>query len=479
MSLEINSSDARLRPWQRKERDALIQAGGPGVLDIPDLQVLRFRTPSDLCSAFRTAWGQSPSTVVLPIASADGVNMVPTTADLPVSRSVEQYRLNLGQIAADFSAAGCDVALSVKPSFPFVVHAQYHLVDNEGTPSRQLCIGKQTSRRLIALTLADAIGVVQDALNGRLPRAVVFSAVDLWPMGAADDRINMTCFCDVCTESLENNGFEDALATFRTFPSPANLLLRENEHHDGISYVDTVRSTSTPDEVLGLSRLRRMFDGLVELDVERQAELAGALLEYLRARHDQTVEAVRDIHRIALSLAREYEAQTVGREEENDDLPRLILLTEGVSCGWTSGILLDRLDAWRDHWAVAPFDEVWLDATEEALVVTNLPYRSYMWRRARYILDSFFEFAAALSDPGARATTGIGRVPTELARQMLMSRMHQTLGGEMRGLTSLLGLAPLVDDGGSGRIGYVGVAFDERLGRLIVDSVDVAPEVRH
>src|SRR5690242_15591086 len=69
-------------------RERVLNRAGEPILDIPDISILAFRDPATLIADFQQVWGVSPRAVVLPIASADGVNFDNPCA-LPVSRACD------------------------------------------------------------------------------------------------------------------------------------------------------------------------------------------------------------------------------------------------------------------------------------------------------------------------------------------------------------------------------------------------------
>ena len=160
-------------------------------------------------------------------------------------------------------------------------------------------------------------------------------------------------------------------------------------------------------------------------------------------------------------------------------MPKRVILLEGVYYGWTSGLQLDRLDRVATVNTVNPYDEIWFDPSSTDLFMKEVPFRSYMWKRSRYYVDSFLNFAANVSDPVKRSITGIARLSRTQAKELLDTRLSQAMGTAMIGQTSLFALPNLQSDNEeSQRIGFVGVALDEEIGKALIESISIPRGMR-
>ena len=92
-----------------------------------------------------------------------------------------------------------------------------------------------------------------------------------------------------------------------------------------------------------------------------------------------------------------------------------------------------------------------------------------MWRRSRYLIDSFFDTSASISDVGIRATTGWARYNDEEAQGVLDYRARSTLASRMAGLVSLMAL-----DADDNRVGFVGVGLNEAVATEVVRATTIA-----
>jgi hypothetical protein len=395
---------------------------------------------------------------VLPVTAPDGLLFRVEGLSDPVSpwAGVSTELKDFQDVVYAFADLGLDVYLLLDPTLPFVRTDALHIIDIVGDGSTSVCIGNPRSQDVMAAILGTAVDLALATVantKGKL-KGVVLDVVNLWPMGAVDGRLELTCFCPSC------EGYFDAhrpglLTQFRTFPSPWNLLLRDSG--TGIKFVDDVRFRSSDEDIVGLSRQKgfhQAFEDQSNAHLIAQAHLLG---QYIQLRHNQTVASIGEVLRQAL-------------DGVDAELQRVLIL-EGVYYGWTSGLHLEGLDS-RDK--TACWDQVWFDPSSTDLVLKNVPFYSYMWRRSRYYIDHFWSFAAGVSDPVKRTMTGIGRLSHEEAKEMLRTRLGQALGTGITGSTSLIALPNLKsEDGESHREGFVGVALTREVGEKFIDGITI------
>lgn len=431
---------------------------GGGILDIPHPAILRFRTPKQLVDEFVASWGTPPEAVVVPVTAPDGLlfRVEGLSDDMSPFARVSSELKDFQDVVHAFASLPVDVYLSLDPTLPFVRTDSLHVIDIVGDGAASLCLANPRTQDIAAAVLGTAVDLAVSAMGGARAKVkgIVLDAVDLWPMGANQERMELTCFCPSCEKYFETLA-PGLLRSFRTFPNPWNLLLRDSG--TGISYVDDVRIGSSEDEVVGLSRQKgfhELFEDKSTVALRTQAQL---LLRYLRLRHDQTVGAIQQIFAQALQGI-----DGVGR----------ILIMEGVHYGWTGGMFLGGLDITPDGQSAC--DEIWFDPSSTDLVLRNIPFRSYMWKRARYYTNAFWEFAANASDPVKRATTGIARLSEARVKEIIRSRLAQAVGTAMTGYTSLVSLPDLKAEGSdSQRVGFVGGALNREIGDKFIEGIRI------
>jgi len=451
-----------------KIQSLLSQSAGNNLVDVPHLGLLRYLDLRRIKNWFKERWGTEPNGIVLPVAHPEGLLFKVEGLDEPISpyAQVSNTLREFQDVVHVFAQQGLDIYLSISPALEFVRAAPLHIIDIVGDSSPALCIGNPMSRAIVGAILGTGVDIVRTATRntpGKLA-GVVLDVVNLFPMGAKNERLELTCFCPSCEEWFEEYD-PGLLKHFRTFPNPWNLLLKDTG--TGISFIDDVRSGSLPEDIVGLSR-QKGFNEIFKDRANDQAyllEQAALLLRYIRARHDQVIAAVRDIFEEALQ----------GLEQA----PSRILLVEGSYYGWTSGLLLEDLDkthldrVQREETRV-PYDEIWFDPAATNMVLRHIPFRSYMWRRARYYIDAFFRTVDSVSDPVKRATTGIARFPRSAAQALLRQRLHQCTGAALTGSSTLISLPPLKSEQTkSQRIGFVGVALTQDIGEKFIEGVKI------
>lgn len=452
-------------------RSSILNGIGEAILDVPDMQVLRKRTIGELLNEFERAWGIRPAAVAIPVTSFDGANFSNTRCGLPLAEAVNPERANCIDFATvinNIVSEGCDVYLTIVPGAHFLNVDPLQIVDSKGSTSRQLCIGKQATQEIIGVTLADALNLACAAVDSSRIRGTVCDIVDLWPMGATGGRLHLTCFCNECVERLEQFGAKDILQKFVTYPNPWNLLLAENDAKDGITFAEDFSSESTPDEIVGLSKSRQFVEVFGSQSPGYLEGLADDLLTFLRARHDHVVRSLDKCR----AVRNDYlEQEVLGKEFDWN------ILCEGRPYSWSSGMFIDRLDHSVRTRSEAPATEIWCNPSSKSPISTSIPRRAYMWDRARYAVDSYFQYSASIADPRQRATTGLGRIPMEIATQFFNERMQRALGGEMLGVTSLIPLDPRKSSSMGELKGFVGVGLSQSIGAELVNSAIVAPHL--
>ncbi len=453
------------KPRSYKIFDRIIGGGGEGILDIPHPVVLQCKTPDLLIAEFERVWGVRPNGIVLPVVAPDGLLYECEGLALPYSRAVQSFAtsFDFAETIKRFSQLVPNIYLLLDPTFGFVRTDALHLVDIVGDGSAQVCIGNPRSRELLAAVLGIGIDIALAVLeknDGCKLAGVILDACDIWPQGATNERLELTCFCESCSKFFDNED-PQLLRKFRTFPNPWNLVLRDTG--TGVNYISDIPMNIDSSAVIGLSRQRGFAEVFKDASEATLNQLARDLLRYIEVRHIQTVQSMHDIFDQAFDGLEEYSLKRV-------------VLCEGASYDWTSGLQLDRLDSRPEKPGdPRPFDEIWFNPSSSDTFTTCVDFRSYMWRRGRYFIDAFFETAAVAADPVKRATTGVARLSERQIRDMLGKRLRTATSTADMELTSLAALPKLKgsDSSGSRRIGFVGVALTEEIGEKFIKDIDI------
>nr|VFK36779.1 MAG: hypothetical protein BECKSD772F_GA0070984_100528 [Candidatus Kentron sp. SD]VFK40393.1 MAG: hypothetical protein BECKSD772E_GA0070983_100628 [Candidatus Kentron sp. SD]VFK78336.1 MAG: hypothetical protein BECKSD772D_GA0070982_101212 [Candidatus Kentron sp. SD] len=426
-------------------KERWLQGAGERVAFIPDLRVLEFLTPKECIDAFQQDWGDADTqqAVCLPLIGIDGVAFPNELCGATMVRAKTgsdraPAKKSLGQIASEFAGMGAKLYLYVCPSMEFLQIEACHVLDirNSGSPSA--CVHKEKTQEIMKYLIGAGLDHVQEALGEHEARiqGLAIDITDLWGMGGKDEKLYPTCFCEECRAYLEEQGV--ALEQFETYPNPWNLALEVSD--SGISYMDNLSRDESPASIRGKSALRG-FGAAFGSEAEKLGA-ADALMKYMVARHGM-VEAF---------LSSIFEEAKVYPSENEERSLRKIAVCEGGDYDWTAGVFPPSLSG-------KIIDELWLDPADK-LPSIPLPHKMFMWRRATYFLNAFFEMLSNAADGRMRTTTGLARLTEEGIKHRLHTRGNQALHNELRGARQLAALPALK---GGGRNGFVGVVFSKNL----------------
>ncbi|MFD6534117.1 hypothetical protein [Streptomyces sp. NPDC060184] len=439
------------------------QSAGEGVLDIPSLSILRYKSPEVLLEEFRAIWGVDSRTVALPVAEADGLlyeilgmRGVPLSSYAQPSPALKSFE----DVVKAFMSLGKNIILTFVPTMGYIPGEGLLTRDINGTTSPQPCLANPRSTEVLGAILGTGIDIVKDVaarLTGVGLQGVALDITDLWGMGGEDAQVEASCFCAACTQHFADTA-PDLLKHFKTFPNPWSLLLRPTA--TGIDYMSEVPLGITPEEVVGIAHQRKYVEQFPKSERYELIEYANLLLRYMRTRHSLTVGAIGALFDYALD----------GLE---DRLLR-ILLMEGETYGWTSGLWLEELDNEFRADGSGSYDEIWLNVTPGYLP-QNVPYRAYMWRRSRYAISNFFNFAGSLAHAPTRVNTGLSRMSIEECRRMVANNWQRVHASSMNSQAALLGLATEETSQSDVRRGFVGVGLDREFGDRFSDQIAILP----
>ena len=432
------------------------------VLDVVDLSTLEFATASEHLANFKRTWGHAPSAVGLPLVSPGGIPFDnPFTSPRGVRYAGQTSEMFLGGIAHEFAKLGMNIVLTISPQLSFVRSDTLHIIDIKGVGSSQACLGKSATRRLLSELFKYGVEKLRGACEsanketGKNTRieGVAFDVVDLWPMSAKDERIELTCFCKECREqlaALSKRGTK-LVRTFEKFPNPWNLLLRDSG--PGIEPISDIAWDVLPQALLDRSHLKGFDEILLKKDQDLHED-AEVLIDYLQARHKQVVSILEDLFGQLASLS--------------DGKPfRRILIAEADMYSWTGGVFLQRLDD------PTVCDELWIDPSALAFNTTRIANRAYMQRRCRYLLGHFFDFLYQCQDEEKRTVTGLARLSKEAVRSLLENRRRRATSSRLSSPLDLFCLNPLSGDAQRGRIGFVGQNLSDELGQKMTRNAKI------
>lgn len=422
---------------------------------LPDLAVLSQRTAKQLKEQHEERWGHPAEGVVLPICSARGIPFKNDyTTPEPVRYADKLEPFFLGKIVEKFAELGLDIYFSLDPNLTFIKSDLLHVIDIVGDGSPQACFSKNGTRDLLKYLIGKAIEIGKEACKGKKSKVIgiALDLTNILPMGATNERIELTCFCSECREQLAPFCAQDQqlIEKFETFPNPWNMVLKDSG--TGIGQISDIEWNTGPQKIFGLSKLK----GFMDFENDNPLEKAGSLIAYLQARHKQVVKSTKDI----------FTGSDQGKQWKR------ILITEGSSYDWTSGLFLQELDD------PAICDELWFDPTSRSFEIQNICYRSFMWRRGTYFLNAFFSFLSKAQDGYMRTYTGLAKRSQDDIKELLKLRMRQVIGASITQKIDLLLLPKKAsntneDSKNTGRIGFVSPGIDERICASLIKEANI------
>lgn len=431
-------------------------ASGEPVAFVPDLRIMTLATAADCLQVFRRDWGLDDETpaVCLPLVGVAGVSYENTLcAQNTVNAKIDATSATpktIGQVARDFVDLGCKVYLYVVPTLRFLQVESCHKLDIRGKGTPEACFHRAKTKEFLSYLIGCGIDHVQEHLDDGTDSlaGVVIDITNLWGMGGAGGKVFTTCFCEECRNYFA--GKQLPLAEFETFPNPWELLLKDTK--TGVSYIDNVSYGETPPSLVGKAALQG-FGASFKTETER-LHAAELLMQYMIARHEMVEDCLTAVFE---------EAKIVG--ENGAERPvKKIALVEGTDYDWTAGVFPGRL-------STQVIDELWIDPTDKAPPLQST-HKMFMWRRASYFLNAFFQFLTDVADHRMRTTTGLGRFPAPVIKAQLRERGAKATSNELTGIQQLAALSGLQNPG---RDGFVGIVFSDDLLRPLLTNAYIAP----
>nr|VFK63345.1 MAG: hypothetical protein BECKUNK1418G_GA0071005_103214 [Candidatus Kentron sp. UNK]VFK70814.1 MAG: hypothetical protein BECKUNK1418H_GA0071006_103914 [Candidatus Kentron sp. UNK] len=427
------------------------------LIHVPDMAVLSQRNAEEIKKDHHKRWGVAAEGVVLPICTATGVPFKNDfTAEKTIRYKGRAEEFLFGGVVAEFARLGLDIYLTLDPTLRFIRSDSLHIIDISGDSSAQACFSKKRTRKLLVNLAKKAIKIAtEECARARGAHGVdaetagvAIDLTNILPMGASNERIELTCFCNECREQLAGYAPRGRrlIELFETFPSPCNMALKDAG--SGISQINELEWGISPERIIGLSRMKD-FESFEDRE-QYPREQAAALIEYLRARHTQVTETVKDLF-AGMDL---------------NGIKR-ILITEGSHYDWTSGTFLKKLDDKEIC------DELWFDPTANEFDIRKVQYRSFLWKRSSYFPNAFFQMLNQSQDSYIRTYTGLARHTVGEVKNLLGLRMRQVLSASITEKLDLFMLPDISEGNESGRIGFVAPCIDENICASLVGKAKV------
>jgi len=427
---------------------------GQRVLFIPDHRILSHKTPEECLAEFQTGWGAATDapTVCLPLVGVDGVAFenrlcptVPITAKVGLAKAEQRA---LGEIARDFVDLGCRLHLYVCPAMEFLQVEACHVLDIRNMGAPQACVQKRKTRDFLKYLIGAGIEHVAEHLTKPADslQGLVVDITDLWGMSGEEGKLSLCCFCDECRVAFESRGVR--VSDFENYPNPWYLALKDSGR--AISYIDNISHGETATSIVGKAALRG-FDTVFQNPGEK-LRAASELMKFMTSRHEMVEDFLADV----------FDEAYVGDSATNAPHLRRIAIVEGSEYDWTAGVFPSSLKS-------TIVDEIWLDPSDKFPVIP-LPYKTFMWRRATYFLNAFFEILSNAADTRMRTTTALARLSLGEMKDLLCQRGAMALNNQLTGLGQIAALSGTEE---STRDGIVGVVFTQ----MLLDDLMRNPEI--
>ncbi len=432
---------------------------GHKVMFIPDHRILSYMTPRECLTQFQLKWGEAGDkpTVCLPLVGVDGVafdnqlcRTIPITASTGLA--IADQRL-LGEVARDFVDLGCRLHLYVCPAMEFLQVEACHVLDIRNVGSPQACVQKRKTREFLKYLIGTGIDHVVQHLEGleESLESIVLDITDLWGMGGEEGKLSLCCFCDECREAFETRGVR--VSDFENYPNPWYLALKDSGR--AISYIDNISMGETPASIIGKSALRG-FDTVFHSDSEK-LRAASELMKFMTSRHEMVEDFLTDI----------FDEAYVGDDTAHAKKLRRIAVVEGTEYDWTAGVFPGSLKS-------TIVDELWLDPADTFPHI-GLQYKTFMWRRATYFLNAFFETLSSAADTRMRTTTMLARLSLDEMKDLLRQRAAAAFNHQLTGLGQVAALAAAKE---STRNGIVGVLLTQKIVDDLLRNAEIAMGLR-
>lgn len=350
-----------------------------GILDIPDIAILSVTTLQELIDLYQHRLGAYPKAVCLPVTSKGGLTYDSILGLANVSPEVDGKKYDLAKVVGEAVQSNLEFYFMITPTLPFATtSSEYNLVDSVGDETPKCCVVNPFTQEAVKEIIRESFDLAQRM--GVAPAGYVFVVQDLWPMGAKQMRLELTCFCRYCREALSQVEGLDLALLMRT-PGPWNLALKDTG--SGISHLNEIRKDDSPLEILRKSKEKGFYDPQWFSAPDEELLWARQLYLYIHARNDMTRDAVLNMK---------------GAVPEG---VKTVLMVDSFDYDWTSGMFFSTV---RE----IECDEVWIPS-RGARDIDMPNVAIYMVTRGRYLVDALFDFVSFIArtarlDPMASST---------------------------------------------------------------------------
>ncbi|MEZ2237221.1 hypothetical protein [Microcoleus sp.] len=420
------------------------------IMDIPDSLLLTVVEISKLKAIFKKRLGREPDVVVLPVLGFWGASFESEYIDEYIPQVAQPSNNENSIIKHDFSIIKHDLTtlmdltrnqlpnakiyLSLNMAFEFLQSEYTCTYDQYGQSSSQACIVNPSVNSLLKKFINEVVTKFK-------PDGIVLDLVDINPQSGDQKSklVKINCFCSHCEKQLDP--FDISKQDFIDSPNALNLVLQPTQ--TGVTFTSIDPKWKT-DELIVASKSKKIYDENIVKDNETR--WANKILSYARARSQVTANAIANLLK---------------------DVPSTVqkaVILDGSRFEWTSGTSPIAIKG--------IVNQVWTQVetfTEKPPEGVELYH--YMFNRARYTLDSFFNI---LSDRNLISRANVNNAIYLKIREQALSRALKVIQANQLSLAGLNVAAenPLIS-------GIVGVPLDPVENELLRKLLETyAPEVK-
>jgi hypothetical protein len=413
------------------------------IMDIPDSLLLTVVELSELKGIFKKRLGREPDVVVLPVLGFWGASFESEYIDEYIPQVAQPSNNQNSIIKHDLTTLidltrnelpNAKIYLSLNMAFEFLQSEYTCTYDQYGQSSSQACIVNPSVNSLLNKFINEVVTKFK-------PDGIVLDLVDINPQSGDHKSkvVKINCFCSHCKEKLSPFGISKQ--DFIESPNALNLVLQPTQ--TGVTFTSIDPKWKT-DELIVASKSKNIYDkNIVE---DNETIWANKILSYARARSQVTANAIANLLK---------------------DVPSTVqkaIILDGSRFEWTSGTSPVAIKG--------IVNQVWTQVeTFTEKPPEGIELYHYMFNRARYTLDAFFNL---LSDRNLLARANVNQAMYLQIRQQAQSRALKVIQANQLSLAGLNVAAenPLIS-------GIVGVPLDPAGNELLKKLMETyAPEVK-
>jgi hypothetical protein len=413
------------------------------IMDIPDSLLLTVVELSELKGIFKKRLGREPDVVVLPVLGFWGASFESEYIDEYIPQVAQPSNNQNSIIKHDLTTLidltrnqlpNAKIYLSLNMAFEFLQSEYTCTYDQYGQSSSQACIVNPSVNSLLNKFINEVVTKFK-------PDGIVLDLVDINPQSGDHKSkvVKINCFCSHCKEKLSPFGISKQ--DFIESPNALNLVLQPTQ--TGVTFTSIDPKWKT-DELIVASKSKNIYDkNIVE---DNETIWANKILSYARARSQVTANAIANLLK---------------------DVPSTVqkaIILDGSRFEWTSGTSPVAIKG--------IVNQVWTQVeTFTEKPPEGIELYHYMFNRARYTLDAFFNL---LSDRNLLARANVNQAMYLQIRHQAQSRALKVIQANQLSLAGLNVAAenPLIS-------GIVGVPLDPAGNELLRKLMETyAPEVK-